>query len=99
MKGKVKSSMKNKNEDRDAARAVIEEAIGLAIDAGVFCDACVKKIDTGVRPVDFCSTCHPLLRLWLASIVERECTRMAAEQPGRLAIWREGGKTFVKRHW
>jgi hypothetical protein len=29
--------MKNENEDRDAARAVIEEAIGLANDAGVFC--------------------------------------------------------------
>lgn len=91
--------MKNDNEGRDAARAVIEEAIGLANDAGVFCDACVKKIDTGRRPVDFCSTCHSVLMLWLQSIVEREYARMAAEQPGRLTITREGEAIFVKRNW
>ena len=91
--------MKNENEDRDAARALIEEAMSLANEAEVFCDACVKKIDTGGRPVDFCSTCHSALMLWRQSIVERECDRMAAEQPGRLTITRKGDTTYVKRNW
>ena len=91
--------MKNENEERDAARAVIEEAMSLANEAGVFCSACVGKIETGRGPVDFCSTCHSVLMLWLTSIVERECARMAAEQPGRLTIAREGETTFVKRNW
>jgi hypothetical protein len=92
--------MKNENEteDRDA-HTVIEEAIGLASDAGAFCDACVKKIATGRRPVDFCSTCHSVLTLKLQGIVERECARMAVEQPGRLTISREGETTWVKRNW
>jgi hypothetical protein len=90
--------MKNGNEDRDAASAVIEEAIGLASEAELFCDACAKKIDTGGRPVDFCSTCLSVLMLWIQSIVERECARIAAEQPGRLTITREGETTFVKRN-
>jgi hypothetical protein len=91
--------MKNTNEDRDAARAVIEEAIDLASEAEVFCDACAKRIDTGHRPVDFCSNCHSVLRLWLASMIEAECARMNAEQPGRFTITKEGETTFVKRNW
>ena len=91
--------MKRGNEERDAARAVIEEAISVANDAGVFCDACMKKIDTGRRPVDFCSNCHSVFMLWLISIVERETAAMAAKYPGRFTITNEGGKTFVKRKW
>jgi hypothetical protein len=83
----------------DAARAMIEEAIGLANDAGVFCDACVRKIDTGHRPVDFCSTCDSVHRLWLESIVERVWRQAAEEQPGRLTILTEGGTTYFKRNW
>ena len=98
VKGK-RVSMKNENEERDAARAVIEEAISLANEAGVFCSACVGKIEAGRRPVDFCSTCHSVLMLWLQSIVERETAAMAAKYPGRFAITYEGGKTFVKRNW
>jgi hypothetical protein len=91
--------MKNENEKRDAADALIEEAISLANEAGVLCSACVGTIETGREPVDFCSTCHKVVRLWLTSIVERECARMAAEEPGRLTITREGETTFVKRNW
>lgn len=98
VKGK-RLSMKNENEARDGARATIEEALGLANDAGLFCDACVKKIDTGRRPVDFCSTCHSVVRIWLGSIIEREYARMNAEQPGRFTTWKEGETTWVKRNW
>lgn len=83
----------------DAARALIEEAISLANDARVFCDACVKKIDTGRRPVEFCSACESVLMLWLQSIIERDIAAMAAEQPGRFTITKVGGETLVKRHW
>jgi hypothetical protein len=58
-----RASMKNDNEDRYAARAAIEEVIGLANDAGVLCVACVKKKGTGRRPVDLCSVCHSVVRL------------------------------------
>ena len=88
-----------KNEERDAVRAFIEEGISLANEAGVFCSACVGNIETGPRPVDFCSTCDSVLTLWLASIVERECAQIASEQPGRLTITREGETTFVRRNW
>jgi len=91
--------MKNENEVRDAALAIIEEAISSANDAGVFCDACVKKIDMGRRAVDFCFTCHSAHILWLTSIVERETASMAAKYPGRFTITTEGGETFVKRNW
>jgi hypothetical protein len=89
--------MKNEPEERDAA-LLIEEAISSANHAGVFCESCVKTIATGLRPADLCSTCQPVLVLWLASIVEREYARMAAEQPGRFTITNEGGKTYVKRN-
>jgi hypothetical protein len=91
--------MKNENDDVDWARALVEEAIGLANGARVFCDACVKKIATGRRPVDFCSTCDSVLMLWLTSIVERETEAMVAEQPGRFTITTKEGETFVKRNW
>lgn len=91
--------MKSDNEDRDAARAVIEEAIGLGNDARVFCDACTEKIATGHRPVKFCSTCDSVFVIWLASTIEREYARMAAEQPGRFTITTEAGETFVRRNW
>jgi hypothetical protein len=83
----------------DAALAVIEEAIGSANNAGVFCLACVGKIETGRRPVDFCSTCDSVVRIWLGSIIEREYARMNAEQPGRFTIWKEGETTYFKRNW
>jgi hypothetical protein len=89
--------MNNENEKRDAASVLIEEAISLANEAGVLCSACVGKIETG--PMDFCSTCQKVVRLWLTSMVERECVRIAAEQPGRLTITREGETTFVTRNW
>jgi hypothetical protein len=91
--------MKHENEERDAALAAVEEAISLANEAGVFCSACMGKIETGRRPVDFCSTCHSVLMLWLTSIVERETAAMAAKYPGRFRITNEGGNTFVKRNW
>jgi hypothetical protein len=91
--------MTNENEERDAARALIEEATRLANEAEVFCAACVKKIDTGRRPVDFCTTCDSVHRLWLESIVERVWRQVAAEQPGRLTIFTDGGTTYFKRNW
>ena len=91
--------MNNENEEKDAARAAVEEAISLACEAEVFCDACVQKIDTGRRPVDFCSTCDSVVRIWLGSIIEREYARMNAEQPGRFTIFREGETTYFKRNW
>lgn len=91
--------MKNDDEVRDAARELIEEAITKANEAGVFCDACVRKIDTGRRPVEFCSTCDSVHRLWLESIVERVWRQVAEEQPGRLTIFTEGGTTYFKRNW
>lgn len=87
------------NEERDAARELIEEAITMANDAGLFCTACVQKVNAGHRPVDFCSTCDSVHRLWLESIVERVWRQAAAEQPGRFTIWKEGETTWVKRNW
>jgi hypothetical protein len=89
----------NENEERNAALAAIEQAISEANDAGVFCDACKQKIDTGRRPVDFCSACQSVLRLWLASIIEGVYAQMNAEQPGRFTIWQEGETTLVRRNW
>jgi hypothetical protein len=91
--------MKSENEERDSALAMMEDAISVANEAGVFCDACVKKIDTAYRPVDFCSTCHSVVLQWLASIIEHECAQMAAEEPGRFTITHQGGETYIKRHW
>lgn len=91
--------MKNENEEKDSALAMMEDAISVANEAEVFCPACVRKIDAGVRPVDFCSTCHSVVLQWLASIIEHECAQMAAEEPGRFTITDQGGETFVKRNW
>jgi hypothetical protein len=91
--------MTNENDVRDAARELIEEAITMANDAGLFCNACVQKVDAGHRPVDFCFTCDSVHRLWLESIVERVWRQAAEEQPGRLTIFTEGGTTYFKRNW
>src|SRR5258708_15047077 len=91
--------MNEENKERDAAGALIEEAIGMTDDAGMFCDSCVEKVNTDLRPVDFCSTCHSVFMLFVKSIVEREIAAMAAKYPGRFTITNEGEETFVTRNW
>jgi hypothetical protein len=91
--------MNEENKERDAASALIEEAIGMTHGAGMFCDSCVEKVDTGLRPVDFCSSCHSALMLFLQNVVEREIAAVAAKYPGRFTITNEGEETFVKRNW